>query len=819
MLKRSILSLLYTLALLFTTGLTFAAEIAPGRITNPGGLQRFQGVAYNSADDEYMLIYQGDGFPRVRRFSVAGAFLADVILIDDAIGVSNVGIVYNPTDNEYLAIYRNDTTIFGRYLDHLGTPIGDPFVVGTGGAFGTADYSVTSDRYLVVWREGPKPIKVKYAFIDGDSSAVDPIIEKSALANGDNAHTVWGSVHDKFFVVYTRSVGTLREEVFGKIVNGDGSDRSDEIFIMGGPRAQTNPQVGYASSHDFFLISAEDWRKRACCRADVNGQRVNSNGALVGGRFPIVNTGNGGWDVPGPIGFSPITGQFISTSYVEPKGIAREVSPDGTRGKMTVIGDEVNVPIAIATRNDPDDPQALILSRLNLGGDGVHAHILPLEIPPPTISPAVMPAGVVGTFYAEGIPVVGGTAPLTFAFVGGFGNITPGLGGPNPGTGIISGTPTTPGMFGFRVQVTDDDGRVAVADVVQTVGLAAPTLVSPLNTATTNRTPTFTWNATPGATGYDLIVENITKGNTPIKQFDLNTTNFTPGGTLPANKQYRWKVMAKGGGQTGPFSAYGFFEIDTNPPPAVVLKGEVPAPNVPITTAVASDVSTEASGTKKKENAADGKNTTSWMSVGTDSQQNEFVTLDLGASFMVSQISLRSKRGPRFPVDAELQISNSPNSGFVTLASFSGFNAAGSTTYDFPVPTTSGRYVKLLVTKKGFHKGKLWAEIAEISVYRSINPAGSIMYNFKSPLDMSGTTNESVASYDLRYMVGNAASFNYAAATQFVGEPTPAAVGKTEFILVQGLAANTTYSAAITSIDDAGNVSIISNIVEITTQP
>ena len=277
---------------------------------------------------------------------------------------------------------------------------------------------------------------------------------------------------------------------------------------MGGSRAQTNPQVGYASSHDVFLVSVQDWRKRDCCRGDVNGQLVGSNGARVGGRFPIVNTGGGLSDVTGPIGFSGVTGQFVTTAYGEPNGFAREINPgNGSRGAKILLGDQVTVPIAIAIRSVPDDPQALILARANLGGDGVHAHILSLEIPPPSIAPTTLPSGQVGTFYSQAISVVGGTAPFSFAFVPGFGSITPGLAGPNANTGIISGPPSTPGVFGFRVRVTDDDGRVAEADMTHTIGLAAPTLQSPINIATTDRTPTFTWVATPGATTYELIVE------------------------------------------------------------------------------------------------------------------------------------------------------------------------------------------------------------------------------------------------------------------------------------------------------------------------
>ena len=817
--KWSIHVLLFTSALLFLpTAFTNAAELAPGRITNPEGLQRFQGVAFNpSGGGEWMLIYQAAGAPRVRRLGLNGTFLAPFVDLDGQIGVSNVGIVYNPNANQYLVVYRTDNGIFGRYLGSNGQPIGNRFLVGVGGAFGTISYSETSDRYLVGWREGPTPITVRYALIDGDSTSVDPVIERKSLARGDNVHTAWGSQTDKFMVVYSRSAGTSREEVFAKILDGDGSGVSGEIFVMGGARAQTNPQVGYASTVDRFLVSVADWRKLACCRADVNGQLVGSNGALVGGRFPIVNSANGLSDVTGPIGFNEVTGLFIVTAYAEPRGWVREVNPsNGSRGALIELGNEINVPIAIANRNHPDDPQALVLSRANLGGDGVHAHIVPLEIPPPSVAPTALPDGAVGTFYSRTLQAIGGTAPFTFSYVSG--TRPPGVGGPTSG-GLISGNPTTPGTYVFRVRVTDNDGRMSEADVTISIGLAAPDLNGPNNLAMTSRTPTFDWDPVPGAATYDLFVENITRKKMVIRARDLVATEFTKASNLPAGKEYRWRVMAKNGAIESAFSAYAHFEIDTKSPPVIKLSGDVPEPNSPISGLTAIDVSSENAGNKRKENAVDGRNKTAWLSEGTNVQQEEFITVDLGASYQVSQISVRSKRGPRFPVDFHLELGNSPAGPFVTLASLSNFNASGNTWYDFPVVTTTGRYVRIRVTKKGAHRGTLWAEMSEIGVFRPINTAGSILYSFKSPADDEGTKIEPVVSYDLRYMVGNAAAFNFAAATQFGGEPTPSAFGATEFILVQGLNSNTTYSAAITSTDDAGNVSIVSNIVTVTTEP
>jgi len=115
MFKRSIHFLVFTLALLSSTAVTVADELPPGRITNPAGLQRFQGVAYNSALDEYLVIYQGDGIARVLRVGVDGELILPEIQISETLpGVSNVGIVYNPDDDGYLALFRSDTDIFGR---------------------------------------------------------------------------------------------------------------------------------------------------------------------------------------------------------------------------------------------------------------------------------------------------------------------------------------------------------------------------------------------------------------------------------------------------------------------------------------------------------------------------------------------------------------------------------------------------------------------------------------------------------------------------------------------------------------------------------
>ncbi|MEK7187296.1 MAG: Ig-like domain-containing protein [Patescibacteria group bacterium] len=69
-------------------------------------------------------------------------------------------------------------------------------------------------------------------------------------------------------------------------------------------------------------------------------------------------------------------------------------------------------------------------------------------------------------------------------------------------------------------------------------------------------------------------------------------------------------------------------------------------------------------------------------------------------------------------------------------------------------------------------------------------------------------------SYDLRYTQG---SFSYNSATQVTGEPTPQMAGQAETYTLVGLIPNTTYSVALTSRDDANNLSPVSSLVSFTT--
>jgi len=91
----------------------------------------------------------------------------------------------------------------------------------------------------------------------------------------------------------------------------------------------------------------------------------------------------------------------------------------------------------------------------------------------------------------------------------------------------------------------------------------------------------------------------------------------------------------------------------------------------------------------------------------------------------------------------------------------------------------------------------------------------SITLSWTAPGDdaNSGTA----ASYDIRYSTSPINESNWDSATQVTGEPAPLLAGSHQSMTITGLSAGTTYYFAIKTSDDAGNVSLLSNIASATT--
>jgi F5/8 type C domain len=788
-------------------------EVPPGRIMNPPDFQAFMGAAYNTELDEYFITYAGGGQSFARRLAPdpAGIFLSSQIVVSaNAAGTNSVA--YNPDDNEYLVIWRRTSgDMYGRYVSGDGVPLGSEFFIVAGA--GEHDLAYGNGRYVAIHQKGPIPYTTRFSVIDADSSSSSPVLKNGVVeSNAFSPRIEYGSVPNKFLIVFTRdySPDPVKANIGGRFLSPNGTLLGDTFGIATGIENQQIPELGYSDVHDRWLVVFEDWNTGGY--PDIKAHYVLGDGT-VSSRFGL--TRDSRWDSPGPVTYNASVDKFFLT-YLDGGAKVRDVDPvDKSVGDILVLN-KGGFPTAAASRPHPAHPQVFVLSREGYGLDGVHAHVVELPPPPPSFSSTSMPVGYLGTPYSEKVPVVGGTQPLTFQLLGG--SLAPPLTGPN-GSGIISGTPNSIGVFGpFTIKVTDADGRVAQADLTHEIKLAPPTPISPLQ-ATNDTTPTFTWGSSSSATSHRLKVV-VPGGATVLDQSGITATSYTPG-TPVSPGLYQWMVSASDGVHTSPFSTAVSFEIDVTKPAAVVLTGSVPSGVSTLSGVSADSVSSQI--TAKgfvKENLVDGNLSTDWQTSGTSSPQNEWAILDLAGDYNVSALRLRADDGNalRFPKDFSIQTSLDKTT-WATLHQESGSASNPATWHQYDFSPTVAHYLRLLVTGEANYYGAYYTRLAEMEVLQESAAFGAIEICFDAPGDdgNAGTA----AAYDIAYMPGPASSFSFGAATHATTNvPTPLAAGTHQCYTIQNPPLNdeTLYSIALKSMDDAGNTSNLSNIVEVSTR-
>jgi len=190
----------------------------------------------------------------------------------------------------------------------------------------------------------------------------------------------------------------------------------------------------------------------------------------------------------------------------------------------------------------------------------------------------IVPTVVNGKVYVgttTGVGVFGLLATTMFTLTtsvspSGGGTVTP-ASGSSYASGTVVNLQATPNAGYSFVNWTSSPGSVAsstsnpttitmnAAESV-TANFAAlpptpPTLLSPANGATgVSLSPTLTWNASSGATSYDVYFGT---SSTPPLVTNVSTTSYVPGTLIP-NTIYHWQVVARNAGGTGASPVWSF---------------------------------------------------------------------------------------------------------------------------------------------------------------------------------------------------------------------------------------------------------------------
>ena len=159
-------------------------------------------------------------------------------------------------------------------------------------------------------------------------------------------------------------------------------------------------------------------------------------------------------------------------------------------------------------------------------------------------TPQVLAAGLVGTTYSQKMLTLNGTGLNTWSVTAG---ATPSILPPGLTLlgGVISGTPTTAGLFTPTIRVTDGSTIIdrQVSIVITSTPPGAFTLTSPANAATRQNVPvTLSWGASTNATEYQYCIAT-TSGCLPTISTGTNRSVSVSG--LTATTRYFWTVRSK----------------------------------------------------------------------------------------------------------------------------------------------------------------------------------------------------------------------------------------------------------------------------------
>ncbi|MFQ5855780.1 MAG: hypothetical protein ACE5LU_09085 [Anaerolineae bacterium] len=208
-------------------------------------------------------------------------------------------IAYNTQDNEYLVVWQDqinfDTTrndVFARRLAIDGTPIGDAFAVtrqALNQDFPSVAYNRTRNEYLVVWSD-QRDVRISGSDVYGQRVGADGTLAGSDIAISTALRpqlyprVAYNPDADEFLVVWqdSRTSATTSSDIFGQRVAGDGSLLGANFAISDNPEAQNQPDVAYSPATQRYLVAWDDERGADLTDVDVYAQLVTGTGAPDG---------------------------------------------------------------------------------------------------------------------------------------------------------------------------------------------------------------------------------------------------------------------------------------------------------------------------------------------------------------------------------------------------------------------------------------------------------------------------------------------------------------------------------------------------------
>lgn len=269
-------------------------------------------------------------------------------------------LAYDSQNNRYLLVYQKSEMgetphIFGQLLNCDGTPFGEEFLISEGDLdklSPSVAYDGTNQRFLVVWQE----------LRSGTSYDIyGQLVNANGTLNGSNfvisdaefyqyyPKVAYDNANQRFLVVWEDIRSNDTFDIYGQLVNADGTLNGSNFVISNAPNNQRNPSVAYDSVNQRFLVAWAD--TRGGISYDIYAQLVNANGTLSGSNFVISEATNAQYSPS--VAYDGTNQRFLVVWYDLRSGTDYDIYGQLVSANGTLSGSNFAVSEAANDQNNP----------------------------------------------------------------------------------------------------------------------------------------------------------------------------------------------------------------------------------------------------------------------------------------------------------------------------------------------------------------------------------------------------------------------------------------------------------------------------------
>ncbi|MGC8810797.1 MAG: CFI-box-CTERM domain-containing protein, partial [bacterium] len=263
-------------------------------------------VAYDNVNNKFLVVWEE--YRSGTSYDIYGQFVnANGTLSGSNFAISNAEneqhyptVAYDSANQRFLVVWQDyrtdeDYDIYGQLVNANGTLNGSNFSISTATNnqyYPAIAFDSANQRFLVTWTDYRGAISYDiYGQLVNANGTLNGSNFPISTADYDQNHpaVAYDSSNQRFLVAFSSYSPSIDHDIYGQIVNADGNLIGSSFIISNAEGVQYNPSVAYDTANQRFLVVWEDSRGD---NYDIYGQYINANGSLSGSNFVINNADN-----------------------------------------------------------------------------------------------------------------------------------------------------------------------------------------------------------------------------------------------------------------------------------------------------------------------------------------------------------------------------------------------------------------------------------------------------------------------------------------------------------------------------------------------